>query len=223
MTTIGNGFGRLQVAWRLKAALTLGLTLFFCAGYFGLQQVRFFPPHPLGFWWPDRWAGFDPGWVWVYQSIYLLLPVAPWLAASEEELRRYARGFVGLSLASFAVFVLFPVESPRPMERVEGNAIYNLLTSYEGRLNAFPSLHAGLIAYAVLFGERISRGWPSRGARRGLLAGMTLWGAAILYAALAVKQHYFVDFPAGAALAWASHRIAWRPSGERDVFSRVTG
>ncbi len=218
----GFSLSRAGRLWREKAALTFGLAAFFCAGYFGLQQADLFPPYPIPLTGPDRWIGFRPEWTGVYQSIYLLLPVTPWLAATPAELRVYARGFLLLSVVSFAVFSLFPVEAPRPVEHAPGHALFNLLTAYEGRLNAFPSLHAGLIAYSIFFGERISRG-TSRPRRALLLAGLSFWGAAILFAALAVKQHYWIDLPAGIGLAWVCHRAAWRSGNSAVLAKEETG
>jgi len=74
-------------------------------------------------------------------------------------------------------------------------------------LNALPSLHVGLAAYTVCFGARMSAGSLSPPTRLGLIAVGTVWVAAIAYAALATKQHYAVDLPAGALAAWLAH---WR-------------
>lgn len=196
---------RLDAELRLKILLSLGLTAFFLGGYFLLQRLVVFPvtrlaPGPV-----DRWVEFDPRWVWVYQSLYLLLPV-PWLAETRRQLLTYARGFVLLALAGFAVFLLCPVAGPRP-EGVEASGLYRLLILYDRNLNAFPSLHIGLAVYTSLFGlwllGRSAVPWRLR-LLCGALAGV--WTVAIAYSTLAVKQHYAVDLPAGALLAWLAHR-----------------
>jgi membrane-associated phospholipid phosphatase len=51
------------------------------------------------------------------------------------------------------------------------------------------------------------------------LAVVTVWAAATSLATLPTKQHYAVDVPAGALLAWACHWYAWRGAraATRDV------
>ena len=135
--------------------------------------------------------------VWVYQSVYLLVSIVPWLSPSATELKRYARGFVLLSSAGFLFFLLLPIQGPRP-DAVAADPMFRLLVSYDAPLNSFPSLHVGLSVYTVLF----AAGMLSRRA----VAGLSIWAAAIAFAAIATKQHYAVDLPAGALLAWACHR-----------------
>jgi membrane-associated phospholipid phosphatase len=43
-----------------------------------------------------------------------------------------------------------------------------------------------------------------------LLSAGIVWAGAIAYAALATKQHYAIDVPAGVVLAWVAHRWSWR-------------
>jgi len=75
--------------------------------------------------------------------------------------------------------------------------------SYDRNLNAFPSLHAGLAAYSVLFGSATQSG--------RLVAVCGLWLVVIMFATLATKQHYFLDLPPALLLAWLAHRWAgWR-------------
>jgi membrane-associated phospholipid phosphatase len=195
--------------WRLKAALSVALTLFFCVPYFTLQRLPVLPARQLTPGWIDEAVGFIPAWVWVYQSVYLLMSVVPWLAASAGDLRRYARGFMLQSSIGFAFFLLVPIEGPRPAV-VPSDVMFRLLLSYDGTLNSFPSLHVGLSAYTVLFAARISRGRLPPAARLRALVLLSVWAAAIAFAALATKQHYAIDLPAGAILAWFCHRWTWR-------------
>lgn len=206
---------RLGAHLGLKAALTVFLPVLFCAGYFSLQRFTLFEPHRLSLSWIDRAIGFDPGWIYVYQSIYLFMPVAPWLASRREDLVRYARGFAWLSGTSFLVFLCYPVAGPRPDSADAVPAAYAWLVRYEGTLNAFPSLHAGLTAYSLLFGYRVLAEGVSRGAQWVLALAALGWGGAILFATLATKQHYAVDLPAGVGLAVLFHGLAWR--GARPV------
>lgn len=199
---------RAELGW--KVGLSVLLTALFCLPYFLLQRFPPRSPTTLEPGWLDRRVAFDAGWTWVYQSVYLLLPIAPWLARRREHLRRYARGFLYLLLPSLLIFALWPVAGPRPPEAPAGG-LYALLVAYDTPLNAFPSLHVGLAAYSVLFGRRLLLEEGAGGAaRRAVLLAAGAWLLLIAYATLATKQHYAVDLPAGAAIAWLAHALAWR-------------
>ena len=199
----------LTAQWRLKAALSLGLTVMFLAPYITLQRVILLPVRTLGTTPIDDAVGFDPRWVWAYQSVYLLIVVVPWLATSQTQLARYARGFVLLSSVGFLCFLLFPVAGPRP-EVVPTTGMFGWLIWYDTPTNTIPSLHVGLAGYTLLFGARISEGRLAWSLRRPLLSVGAAWAGAIAYAALATKQHYAVDLPPGVLLAWVAHRWSWR-------------
>jgi membrane-associated phospholipid phosphatase len=201
---------RLRAHLGRKIAVWLGLAVGICVPYFTLQRVHVFPvrevpPLPL-----DRWIPFDPGWIWAYVSIALLVPLAPLLAAQRAELTRYAKGLALLCVACFAAFLLFPVWGPRPAEIAGRHALYALIASYDRPANSLPSLHAGLTAYSLLFAWRVLRGDLGRAARAAVAATGALWGALILYSTLATRQHWAIDVPAGALVAIAAHALVWR-------------
>jgi membrane-associated phospholipid phosphatase len=200
--------GALSAHWRLKVRLSIALTLFFCIPYFLIQRLPLQPPRALPLSAIDRAIAFDPRWVWAYQSVYVLLSIVPWLADSKAELLRYARGFVRLSCVGFVFFVLLPIEGPRPPDAT-GNGMFRLLAWYDRPTNVFPSLHVGLAVFTVLFAGRISRGRIVPAHRLALLTLASIWVGLIAYSALATKQHFAVDLPAGALLAWLCDR-RWR-------------
>lgn len=192
--------------WRFKLALYFALSAVFCLGYFGLQRFPFYSARTLPLSSLDRAIGFHPSAVIIYQSVYLLIPMFPFLAQTPEQLLRYTRGFAWLCGASFLIFALMPIEGPRP--NVDShNAMFRLMTSYDAKANAMPSLHLGLAVYSVLFGYQLSKGMVQL--RRLVWIGV-VWSLLIAYATLATKQHYAIDLPAGAALAGLSHHLAWR-------------
>ena len=195
---------RVTTHWRFKVALSIGLTLLFCVPYFTLQHIVLFPVRTLALTPVDRAVVFDPRWVWIYQSVYLLIAIVPWLATSRPRLEQYARGFAALSIAAFACFLLFPVAGPRP-ETVPQTGMFSWLVWYDRPTNVLPSLHVGLAAYTVFFGARASAGLLDTSTRVGLVSVGMLWVAVIAYAALATKQHYAVDLPAGVLAAWLAH------------------
>jgi membrane-associated phospholipid phosphatase len=197
---------RLQALWPLKLGLTLGLNLLFWLGYGLLGRRTFFPV-----WTPPLTAldvaiPFQPEpWAWVYLSQFLFTSTLPWLLGTRLALRRYVIGLAFLCGVSFALFFFLPVASPRPAILSESGAL-GWIVSYDGTFNAFPSLHAGFLAYLGALAWRMFGGEAPRWIWPAALA----WAAAILYATIATRQHYALDLVAGAALGWVADRVAWR-------------
>jgi membrane-associated phospholipid phosphatase len=186
--------------------LTVLLSALFLAAYAVVSHHAWRPT-----WTPpscplDRWVPYDPRWLPAYQSLFLLTGPVPWLASTRADLRRYVSGFavlVGVSLLAFAVF---PAASPRPPD-ARPSAAHALLLAYNGPYAAFPSLHAGFLAFTLAFGHRVL-GRPR--VPVVVVAAVGAWAALILYATLAMKEHYVSDLVAGAALGLAAHAWAWR-------------
>jgi hypothetical protein len=197
-----------------KLAVWIGLAVGICVPYFLLQRFPLFRPRTLPETRVDHWIAFDPTWVWSYESIALLVPLAVLLAARADDLRRYTRGLALLCALSFAVFLVYPVAGPRP-EVPPDHGMYRALVRMDTTLNSFPSLHAGLTAYSLLFAYRVVRDALAAPGRRAFATGAALWGTLILYGTLATKQHWAVDLPPGLLAGWLAHRYAWR--GASDV------
>jgi len=208
----GRILARLRAHAMLKLGLTAGLVVAFFVPYFALQHFPLRPPRTLPTASLDELVPFQPAWVVVYQSLYVLMPAVAWLADSADTLRRYARGFVALSAAGFVVFLAFPVMGPRP-KVVSAEGLYGMLVHYDTPLNTFPSLHVALAVYSLLFAQHLLAG-AGRSAPGLILAGAA-WTAAIAYSTLATKQHYAIDLPAGMLLALLAHRWALAPFLER--------
>ena len=203
----------IRINWRLKLSLTFALAAFFCIPYFVLQRVVVFPIRTLPVTAIDRAIGFNAPWVWAYQSAYLLLLLVPWMTTRREQLTKYATGFIVLSTVGFLCFFFLPIRGPRP-DSESINTMFHLLVWYDRPLNCFPSLHVGLAVYTMLVAAAISdRTLPSH-IRTAVLFLGCLWVGLVAYAALATKQHYAVDLPAGALLAvavyWSTSHIAQR-------------
>jgi len=160
----------------LKLALYAVLSIAFCVPYFLIQRLPWIHPQTLPLTWIDEAVGYRPGAVYAYQSVYLLIPLLPFLAVEREDLFRFTRGFLFLCFMSFTIFLFLPVAGPRP-EHAAGNWMTQFVFSYDRNLNAFPSLHAGLAAYSVLFGSAIQAG--------RLVAVCGLWLGVIMFATLA--------------------------------------
>lgn len=198
---------RVRAQLGLKLWLTLLLWLAFCVPYFTVQRLRPLVPTAVPLTGIDHWIAFNPNWVFAYQSIYLLLPLLPWLCTRRNQLRSYALGFACTIIPAFACFVFLPTIGPRPAEP-SGHAAYAMMISYDGPGNAWPSLHIGLALYTFLFGWRLLPTELSRRSRAGYVFVATLWTGLIGYSTLATKQHGFVDLPPGLLLACLGDVIA---------------
>lgn len=209
---------RFQAHWRLKVLLTAVVNLLFWSGYSWLGRSTFFPAWVPPRTWLDRAIPFQPEpWAWVYLSQFLVAALLPWLIGTRDMLRRYVFGLTLMSLASFAVFFVLPVASPRA-GAVGGGGAMALVLAYDGAWNAFPSLHAGFLAYLGRLGWRMFGGV----APRWVWVLASGWGGAVLYATIATRQHYVVDLIAGAGLGLFADGIAWRRSTELKAVTTIS-
>lgn len=194
---------RLAALWRIKLLLLVGLTVIFSVPYIYLAHHPLFPPHDLPLTWLDRAAGFDPRWIWVYQSVYLLTGSLPWLARTPEQLKRYLIGFAILAGISFVIFIFYPTRIPR-IEVENPTGMYRLLLLYDGPYNAFPSLHVGFLLYTLGFVRRIRAPF-----NRMIWVILVIWFLLISWSTLALKEHYAVDLLAGIVLGLFADWAAW--------------
>ena len=157
----------------------------------------------------DRAVPFDTGWIVPYLSMYLFLIIPPALSVTVEQIRRYLIGMAVMFAVSAVFFFFYPVVYDRPPLPIGAHSLYRLIVNMDQPINCIPSLHAGMTVFAMLFAHRILTQEPAP-LRRALLVLGWIWTVLILYGTLATKQHYFLDLPAGALLAWVSHYFAWR-------------
>jgi membrane-associated phospholipid phosphatase len=201
---------RLAAHWRLKLLLTVTLNLAFGAIYSLLGRWAVFPVRVPPQTWFDRVIPFQPEpWVWLYLSQFLFVTPLPWLIDTREGLCRYIRGLGFMCGVSFAVFLFFPVASPRPPDSAT-HASMQWLLRYDGAFNAFPSLHAAFLVYLAALGWRVF----GRDLSRTAAVAAVLWAGLILYATIATRQHYAVDLLAGGIVGGVADWLAWRtPTG----------
>ena len=197
---------RLRAELGLKLALTVALYVCVYAPYQLLQRHQFFPATemPLSQW--DRAIPFWPQSVWVYLSIYLFMPLAPFVMRERRQLLRYARGLVAISLVADAVFIFWPTTCPRPAA-ADVTGLYRVLTAIDNPFHACPSLHAAFAVFSALVADLVTRELklPSR----WRIAAWT-WTALILLATLTTKQHTLADLAAGGALAFVAFACVLR-------------
>jgi membrane-associated phospholipid phosphatase len=186
---------------RLKIVMLLTLPVAVTAGYLAVQRAVVLPNGRVPLTWFDRVIPFQPRWVWVYLSLYLLNPIGPLFARSREDLLRYARGILFFFVCGFVCFVVFPVPGPRPLA-ADAFWLYQRLMLIDRPYNSFPSLHAACAVYAVLFAAYASSDTSRPHLRRSLLSLAWLWVGLILYSTIATRQHFAIDLPAGMFLGW---------------------
>lgn len=172
--------------------------------YFGSQLAPLFEATELIEFAAFSSIPFDPNWVWVYQSIYLALPLVCLSIADREEITSFALGFAYMVLFCTVFFVFLPVRFPRPLPEPGASVpwMYTLISAYDESRNCLPSLHVGFATYLSLYAVRLSG--PRTLWRWSAAAGLFVWLLLVAYSTLALKQHYFIDLPLGAMVAMVS-------------------
>jgi hypothetical protein len=191
---------RTRSNWKYKTTLSVVLTFLVCAAYLFLQWHPFFrvtilPPSGL-----DRMIPFVPSTVYLYESLWLLMPVAPWLMKSKAELNQYTKGLLAVSLAGFAFFLFYPTAIIRSGDLQPTNFLYRSVIQIDGASNAFPSLHSAFAVFHAACCCAVFGIGPGRIGIRWFFQG---WALAIIAATLLTKQHVVWDAAAGAALGFA--------------------
>src|SRR5882757_6871770 len=154
--------GRLQSKLALKLVLLVVLNLLVYAPYLFLQRHHFFPAMKMPPSVFDRMIPFSDKAVWLYLSIYLLMPVGPFLMNSRKQIFRYAAGIILISLFANLTFLFWPTSCPHPSVQ-ETNVAYQTLIAMDNSFNAFPSLHAAFAVYSALWGGLVLRELGGRG------------------------------------------------------------
>lgn len=205
---------RLRAHLGLKLTLAVGLNLFAFVPYFWLQRHVSFPVIVMNESAIDLWLGFSPQAVWLYLSLFLLMPVAPLQFQQRQDLWRYALGVMAMSLTADLVFFFWPTAVMRPGDEA-ANSVYRSLITLDRPLNAFPSLHAAMAVFSACCCEQILIQ-----ARCPTIWRIAVWGwaLAIIGAMLATKQHVALDAVGGVVLGLASYGWAFRylPSKEME-------
>jgi membrane-associated phospholipid phosphatase len=190
--------GRLLSELGLKLVLMLALNLWVYVPYCFLQRHSFFQPTMLPASFLDRLIPFSDKAVWIYLSIYLLMPIGPFLMANRRQITRYALGVVLISILADLVFLFWPTLCPRPGA---GSTIaaYRTLVSLDYPLHALPSLHAAFAVFSALCAGQVFRELGTPALWR---SAVWVWALFILFATLLTKQHVIVDVAAGSVLAF---------------------
>ena len=197
---------RLRSELALKLILLVVLNVWVYVPYLFLQRHHFFPATNMTSSFFDRRISFSDKAAWLYLSIYLLMPVGPFLMNSRKQIFRYAIGIVLISLFANIIFLFWPTFCSRP--NFGGtNVAYRTLTAIDNSFHAFPSLHAAFAVYSALCGGLVLREIGSRSFWR---ISLWFWAFLILYATLATKQHVVADIIAGGALGFGIYACVFK-------------
>jgi membrane-associated phospholipid phosphatase len=193
--------GRLKSELVLKLIFLVTLLALVYAPYFFLQRHHFFATNdvPVSFF--DRLIPFSDQAVWPYLSIYLLMPVGPFLMKHRDQIFGYVTGAVLISLVADIIFLFWPTTCPRS-PAASTNMAYLALTAVDNSFHAFPSLHAAFAVYSALCAGLVFR---ELGVGRRWRFGIWVWTFWILYATLATKQHVLMDILAGSTLGFMAY------------------
>lgn len=199
---------RFRSELRLKLFLMVVLNVWVYLPYHLLQEHHFFRPIAMRACLIDERIPFWDKTVWIYLSIYLLMPIGPFLMNRREQILRYAMGVVLIGLTADFVFVIWPTFCPRPM--ASGTiAAYRFLTAVDNSFHACPSLHAAFAVYSALCAGRVLDEVLAPPVFR---IGILMWALLILLATLTTHQHVLVDIVAGGALGLAVYFVVFRQS-----------
>lgn len=198
---------RVKSNWALKIVFSVVFTVGFPSIYFGvLQRHPMFPVTTMRISWLDQLIPCVPGSVYLYESIFLLMPIAPWLTETKNELNRYCMGFALMSLVGFCIFFFFPTLNPRPKDIHGANCLYQALIQFDNGINACPSFHA---AFTIFHGACCHATFSAGTWNKRIRWIIWIWVLGILASALLTKQHVFVDLVAGAILGVGGGAVFW--------------
>lgn len=147
---------RLKTHLGRKLAMALGLNAFALLPYYRLQHYPVFPVTVMPLTVLDEWIPFNDRAVWLYLSLFLMIPIVPMQMTGRDQLRRYTIGIVAMSLLADVVFLLWPTTVTRPQIETT-NIAYQYLTRLVSSNNACPSLHAAAAVFSALCYEQIAR------------------------------------------------------------------
>jgi len=144
----------------------------------------------------DRLIPFVPLASWPYLSVHPGAAAVPLLMVNGRELRRCLLGFILIALVSNFAFFFFPTAIVRP-DAVDVHFLWAWIRDHVRPICACPSLHASMVTYFTLWGNRMLR---NEGRWRWRVV-LWVWMLIVLCSTLLTKQHVLLDLVAGMTLA----------------------
>jgi membrane-associated phospholipid phosphatase len=142
----------------------------------------------------DDMIPYHPSWVWIYSFLYYpVILYTNLVIQSPREFMHLAMSFLLLLVLQMAVFVSFPVVTPKEWRpeyapRTCSERFLRFVQRLDARSNSFPSMHTSVATLTALHLHSS--------------LGAVAWAFPLLIglSCLFTKQHYVIDLPAGAAL-----------------------
>ena len=189
---------------------TLFISVFFVA-YFHVLRNPAYPTTTMPVIWLDRLIGFAPLALPAYLSLWLYVSLPPALLATRPELYRYGFAMTLMCAFGLSIFYFWPTVAPAPAIEWTRYPDMNFLKNIDASGNACPSLH---VATAIFSGAWLHHLLGRFGGPSWIRMCNWIWCGAIIYSALAIRQHVAVDVAAGLVLGglavWLSLRYRVR-------------
>ena len=183
--------------FRLKAfAVSAGLSVLFLVVYGGCNWITGQRGHVGSFYFQwERAIPFVPFMILPYMSIDLFFVAAPFLCATDEELRVFSRRVIAAILIAGLCFLLFPLRFAFPRPHASGllGGIFDWFRGMDSPFNLLPSLHAALLLLLLDVYARNVRGI--------LWVAAMAWFFLVALSPLLTYQHHVIDIVGGFALA----------------------
>ncbi len=193
--------------WLKGLGTTAYITTFFIAYFWVLENPRI-PPTLLPLTAVDRAVPLSTLWLPTYLSLWVYVSLPPALFADRAELVRFGIAIGALCLSGLGIFALWPTAIPPHLIDFATYPEMGFLKGIDAAGNACPSMHVATALFSALWIHRLLQ---EIDAPRALRVVNGVWGAAIIYSTMAVKQHVFIDVVGGVLLgglgAWLS--LAW--------------
>lgn len=176
------------------------LVMYFLMTTFNIQRYEYGGIETLALWTAiDDRIPLWPAMFWPYSLYYVLALMPAFLAKDRRDLLEMAVSYALVTMTAWVAWYLIPVRMEYPdLGSCAGFNCGLLAGLYEtdGGVNVFPSLHA---AHSVLVASIF---WTHRHrVPDWLMASVLLMAIGVSISTVLLKQHYFVDVPAGVLLA----------------------
>jgi membrane-associated phospholipid phosphatase len=144
----------------------------------------------------DKLIPFEPIWVFVYASMYVIV-ILPFVYVKNHLLyRRMFFSFCCTGLIAYVIFLVYPtydilrpVTNPFDFQRF----FLAIDNAHDSPYNCFPSLHVGFSMTAGL--------WTYYADRSKLGLAILIWAILVSVSVLFVKEHYIADLLGGGVLS----------------------
>ena len=169
------------------------------------------------------WEAAIPFWpqtVWIYLVQYPLLVIAFIVCRDPARCGRFLYAAVIVQAVAALIYLLYPIQIPRPAMPLNSeldaitSALASAVRSVDAPVNCFPSLHVTSCLLCL---------WLIARERTGFVWCFAFVSALCIASTLTFKQHYFIDLPAGAALAASGWWMAGRLCERRPILADGRG